>query len=141
MKKLFTLLLFIGCYQASIAQFNAGVGISVITGNEDAFGLQGRMMYGFNEDFVAGFAYNYYFEEDIANIMDFDIQYRLINTNGGFVLNPMAGIRLTTEPEVSTSLHVGVFSVFPINDFNIYLEPKFVISENDAFVVSAGFRF
>jgi len=48
MKKLFALLLFVGFYQFSIAQFSTGIGLSVITGNDDAFGLQGRILYEFN---------------------------------------------------------------------------------------------
>lgn len=141
MKKLLTILLFTGFYQLSIAQFSAGAGLSVITGNLDAFGLQARAMYGFNEDFTLGVAYNYYFEKNIANIVDVDLQYNLLSTDGGFTLNPVAGIRVSTAGEVNTNLHLGVFFVLPISDYNIYIEPKFVISENDAFVVSTGFKF
>lgn len=141
MKRLFTLLIFIVCYQFSVAQFSAGAGLSVITGNLDAFGLQARGMYAFNDDFTAGVAYNYYFEENIANIIDIDLQYHLVNTDGGFTMNPVAGIRVNTAGEVDTDLHLGLFSVLPISDYHFYLEPKFVISNNDAFVVSAGFRF
>ena len=141
MKKLLTLLMFIGCCQFSNAQFSAGVGLSVITGNDDAFGLQGRVMYGFNDDFTDGVVYNYYFEKDIANIVDLDLQYNLIQTDGGFVLNPVAGIRIKTAGEVESDLHLGVYSVLPIGGYNFYLEPKFVISRDDALVVSAGFKF
>jgi len=141
MKRLFTLLLFIACYQVSSAQLSGGVGLSVITGNDDAFGLQGRLLYGFNDDFTTGVAYNYYFEDDIANIIDVDLQYNLLNTDGGFTLNPLAGIRIKTASEVETDLILGIFSVLPISDYLFYLEPKFVISKDDAFVVSAGFKF
>ena len=141
MKKLLALLLFLGCYQFSIGQFSDGAGLSVITGNTSAFGLQARAMYGVNDDFTVGVAYNYYFEKNIGNIIDVDLQYTLINTDGGFQLNPLAGIRVNTKGEVDTDLHLGIYSVLPIGGYHFYLEPKFVISKNDAFVVSTGFRF
>lgn len=141
MKKLLAILLFIGCFQFANAQFSAGAGISVITGNASAFGLQGRLMYGVNEDFTVGAAYSYYFEKNIGNIIDIDLQYSLLETDSGFKLSPLAGIRVNTKGEVDTDLHLGVYSVLPISGYHFYLEPKFVISKTDAFVVSTGFRF
>ena len=141
MKKLLVILLFLGCYQFSTAQFSAGAGLSVITGNSSAFGLQARVMYAINDDFTASVSYNYYFEKFIGNILDFDLQYSLIETDSGFMLNPMAGITVTTKGEVGTDLHLGLFSVIPIGGYHFYLEPKFIISQNDAFVISTGFRF
>ena len=141
MKKLLALLLFLGCYQFSIAQFSAGAGVSVITGNVSAVGLQGRVMYGVNEDFTLGVAYNYYFEKDIGSIIDVDLQYSLLTTDSGFTINPLVGFRIYGKGEVDTDLLLGVYSVIPIGDYNFYLEPKFVISDTDAFVVSAGFKF
>jgi len=90
---------------------------------------------------VAGAAYNYYFEDKKRNIIDLDLQYKLVNTDGGFTLNPLAGIRIKTADELETDLIIGFFSVLPISDYHFYLEPKFVISKNDAFVLSAGFKF
>lgn len=141
MKKLFTLLLFIGCYQVSIAQFSAGAGLSVITGDNAAFGLQARLLYGINDDFTAGVSYNYYFEKEIGSIIDLDLQYNLLNTDGGFVINPLAGITIKTVDNVDTDIHLGFYSVIPIGGYHFYLEPKFIISDDDAFVISTGFRF
>lgn len=141
MKKLLALFLFLGCYQFSIAQFSAGAGLSVITGNTSAFGLQGRVMYGVNEDFTLGVAYNYYLEKNNGSIIDVDLQYSLLNTDNGFTLNPLVGFRIYGKGEVDTDLLLGVFSVIPIGDYHFYVEPKFVISKNDAFVVSTGFIF
>lgn len=141
MKRLLTLLMFIGCYQISTAQFSGGVGVSVVTGNVDAFGLQGRLMYGFNDSFTAGAVYNYYFDDQLANIIDADLQYNLLGNDGGFTLNPLAGIRFNTVGELDTDLHLGIYSVIPISDRYFYLEPKFVLSETDAFVISGGFKF
>ena len=141
MKRLFTLLLFIGCYQISIAQFTLGAGVAVLTGDEDAFGVQARAMYQFNDDFTAGFAYSYYFEEKVGNVMDIDLQYHLINTDSGFTINPVAGIRLNTVGKLETDLHLGFFSVIPISGHHFYFEPKFVVSQTDAIIVSIGYRF
>ncbi len=141
MKNLLAILLLLGCCQFSTAQLSAGAGLSIITGNSTAFGLQGRVMYAANDDFTLGVGYNYYFEKTIGNIIDIDIQYSLVETDGGFTISPMAGIRVSTKGEVDTDLHLGLYTVIPISGYHFYLEPKFVISQNDAFVVSTGFRF
>jgi len=140
MKRLFTILVFIAFYHGASGQFSAGAGLSVVTGDADAFGLQGRVMYAFNDDFTGNVGYNYYFN-DIKSVIDVDLQYTLLETDGGFKLNPMAGIRVLTQGKVDTDLQLGLFTVIPIGGYQFYIEPKFVISDSDAFIVNVGFRF
>ncbi|MEZ4912419.1 MAG: hypothetical protein R2774_16335, partial [Saprospiraceae bacterium] len=83
----------------------------------------------------------YYFSDDASWSLDGDLHYKLLNINdGGFVLDPFAGINFTRTSTTNNSLNLGLFLKYQTEKMGYFLEPRWIL-DNNQFVLTVGVLF
>ncbi len=142
MKAIFTcaLLLFVGTI--CNAQLNFGLGTQVVLDNI-VFGTQGKVMYELEDKWRVSATFTYHFDREFDWTIDSDIHYKLITLGSDTHLAPLVGFNINNGPlrGIDIGANLGVFADFLIENFRLYIEPKFVFKQQSTFVISGGFFF
>lgn len=146
MKKILILFTFLLCFEFSAqSQINAGVGLSYSNGEgAAALGVQAKALVGFADDWRLVGAYTYFFQDNASYSIDADIHYELITLGESTNIFPFAGLNFGDYGgEFDIGINLGLFSDFRVSDnkMHIYLEPKYLFTGSNTFVMSAGVMF
>ena len=155
MKKLLTLIALTCLFNISLsAQFTFGAGISINV-DDSFFGLSGKGHYQINDEYAGQASLTYFLENNNVSffIVDLDVIYNGFNIGDleGFSIKALGGLQVASASvdtgfgsasDTELGLNVGVNAVIPLTDrLDLYIEPKFVISGIDGFVISGGVYF
>lgn len=136
----------ISAQQINIDDFRFGLGAQYIF-DGSTFGLQGKALVGFNDQFDLGGTFTLYLEDGTDYGVDLDFYYTLLEPGENFGFKPFAGlnvIRFSFGSVTDTDLHLNLgvlIDLFQEGNRNIYIEPKLILGGNSSFVVSAGTFF
>lgn len=124
------------------AQFQFGAGASVILESPTTFGVQGRALYGLNEQFDIAGSFTYWLRTGIDFSFDVNAHYNLLTFGEGIALAPIAGINyLSTGFGSNIGINVGAHFKVPTGGMTIYLEPKLIFDNGSILVLSGGVLF
>ena len=142
-KSIFITLSFLFITLSSQAQFTFGAGASYITSsNTDFIGVQAKAYYGVNETWDVSPAFTYWVGDGLDWSIDADLHYKLLTIGESFDFNPFGGLTFLNGGSTELALNIGGSFKFALDSGSvIYVEPKFIIIDNDSFVVSAGYLF
>lgn len=142
-KSIFVSICILFCICSSQAQFRFGAGASYITNDNTNFlGVQAKAYYGFNETWDISPTFTYWVGDGLDWSIDTDLHYRLLTIGESFDFNPFAGLTFINAVDTDLALNIGGSFKFTLESGSvIYVEPKFIIVDNDSFVVSAGYLF
>lgn len=147
MKKVFILVLFLsGLFVSeSDAQFRFGAGVDVWLEGETTLGIQGKAIYDIQENLGLNGSLTYYLSDLLDYSLDVAVQYTVINGES-LKLSPLAGFDMTRVSflglgSTNTALQVGALLELPIGGMNAYIEPKLIIDDGSALVISGGVMF
>lgn len=139
MKGLYTLIL-IFCVHLSYGQVRLGIGSSVIP-EQTSFGAQIRGAYQYTQSVAFSGTFGYYFKKDSNIAIDLDAQFKLIDLNS-VTISPFAGATIReTASSLGTGLQAGFFILVPTDGVDIYIEPKAILDNDTALVISGGLYF
>ncbi len=142
MKTFFISFLLLFFSLACNAQLNFGLGTQVVIDNI-VFGTQARAMYEVQENWRVSGTFTYHFDREFDWTIDSDVQYKLITLGDDTHLAPLLGFDINNGAlrGIDIGANLGVFADFLIENFRIYVEPKFVLKKQSTFVISGGFFF
>ena len=156
MKKVLLSLFAVLCFGfTSTAQdegtFRFGAGVQLF--DFDAFGIQGKAIYGLNETLDINGAFTYWLEDGYDFSIDANVQYKGLDVSESFKLQPLAGLTYFKTESVSvpgvgtfggstTSLHIGASFRFVLEGgTTIYAEPILLLDDGSPINISGGILF
>lgn len=139
MKYFYTFMLLVGI-NALNAQVKLGIGSSLIP-EFKAFGAQVRGAYQHSEVVAFSGTFSYYFKKDSNLGIDLDAQFKLVDKTS-FSISPFVGATIRRiNTSLGTGLQAGFFIVMPTDGVDVYIEPKAILDDNTALVISGGLYF
>ncbi len=132
------------------AQISYGGGASLYLESPSSFGIQAKALYDINEDWNASGTFTYYFEDFTFWSFDFDAHYFVTTISDDIALYPFAGLNIsrisvsTIFGDVSssdTNINLGASFQKPMGNMRIYVEPKLIVGDGSALVISGGLLF
>ena len=156
MKKLLSIALFAVLFcSSSFSQFKIGAGINLDL-DDSLFGIQGKVHNVFTEEYAGQVSFTYFFEKNNVTFwnLDLDVHYSgwELGDESSVEFTPFGGLNVSHSSQdtgVGSSLgntemgiNIGINVTFPASDnLNIFIEPKFVLSGIDGFVIAGGVYF
>lgn len=145
MKKILALFTFVIAFSfSSQAQIDFGVGATYRAANGfDQFGLQAKGYIGVTEAYEVSPTFSLWLGNGADWSIDTDLHYKLLEIGESFNFNPFAGLSFTNGGgETNVAINLGLaFKLDLSSGAEIYIEPKFVVIDNNSFVVSGGYLF
>lgn len=142
---LFKVIIFCFFSTTAFSQFHFGAGVQLF--DFDAFGIQGKAFYEYDNTWRGVGSFTLYLDEFADFSIDLDAQYKLLDVSDNFNLAPLAGITILRASafgfsDTSVGINLGAFLDFDLDGKHLYGEPKFVIVDgNSGLVLSAGIFF
>jgi hypothetical protein len=151
MKKLILSLIAVTCFAfVGIAQdegeIKFGAGLNTFDAFE-AFGIQGKAIYGLNETLDLSGAFTFWLEDGLDWQIDANVQYKGLNVSESFKLQPLAGLSMTRFgfagfSTTNTALHIGGSFRFVLESgMTVYAEPIIVIDDGSGLNIAGGILF
>lgn len=138
--KYFYAMLILTCFTSVGAQVKLGVGSSIIP-EFKAFGAQVRGAYQHSDVVSFSGSFSYYFKKESNLGIDLDAQFKLIDKSS-FSIAPFVGATIRRiNASLGTGLQAGFFIVMPTDGVDVYIEPKAILDDNTALVISGGLYF
>ena len=145
MKKLLLSLVAVVCFSLSSkaqgdVKFGAGIMLWDIS---EAIGLQGKALYGLNENLELSGAFTYILKDFIDFQIDANVQYRGLDVAESFKLQPLAGLTYIKFSGFSdTALHIGAsFRLTLESGMDLYVEPTIVLNNGSGINIAGGILF
>lgn len=154
-KAIYAIVMFCMCSISLQAQY--GIGAGVLYGSESELGFTGRVNYDINAQFSVYLGYSRlssetvetpFFGETTSKLISTDIDVHYHFGQGTFSPYALAGLNRrkastkisgVTASESEIGANVGVGTLYQLADkINLFGEAKYVISEGDQLVVTAG---
>lgn len=139
MKYLYTTILFF-TLSSLPAQVKLGIGSTLIP-EFKAFGAQVRGAYQHSEVVAFSGTFSYYFKKQTNLGIDLDAQFKLVDKSS-FSIAPFVGATIRRiNASLGTGLQAGFFILMPTDGVDVYIEPKAILDDNTALVISGGLYF
>ncbi len=133
-------ILFLTFINTLSAQVKLGIGSTLIP-EFKAFGAQVRGAYQHSEVVSFSGTFSYYFKKASNLGIDLDAQFKLVDKSS-FSIAPFVGATIRRiNSSLGTGLQAGFFIVMPTDGVDVYIEPKAILDDNTALVISGGLYF